>query len=107
MKHRGDERSTPCLSMDEIKALFMDILLRVTETSSATVEWTMMEMLQHPTKKKKRVKEEIEEVVGDQKTVEESHLPKLLYLDAVIKETLRLHPTVPFLVPATPAGIAA
>ncbi|GKV33740.1 hypothetical protein SLEP1_g42204 [Rubroshorea leprosula] len=102
MKHQGDEGRTPCLSMDEIKALFMDILLGATETSSTTVEWAMTKMLQHPTKMR-RVREEIEEVVGDQKIVEESHLPKLLYLDAVIKETLRLHPTVPFLVPRNPS----
>ncbi|GLT84060.1 hypothetical protein SLE2022_023110 [Rubroshorea leprosula] len=50
MKHQGDEGRTPCLSMDEIKALFMDILLGATETSSTTVEWAMTKMLQHPTK---------------------------------------------------------
>ncbi|GLT84059.1 hypothetical protein SLE2022_023110 [Rubroshorea leprosula] len=69
MKHQGDEGRTPCLSMDEIKALFMDILLGATETSSTTVEWAMTKMLQHPTKMR-RVREEIEEVVGDQKIVE-------------------------------------
>ncbi|GLT40316.1 hypothetical protein SLA2020_144600 [Shorea laevis] len=102
LKHQGDDESTPCLSMDEIKALFMDILLAATDTSSTTVEWTMTEMLRHPAKMR-RAREEIEEVVGNQNIVGESHLPKLLYLDAIIKETLRLHPTVPFLVPRNPS----
>ncbi|GLT40314.1 hypothetical protein SLA2020_144580 [Shorea laevis] len=102
LKHQGDDGSTPCLSMDEIKALFMDILLAATDTSSTTVEWTMTEMLRHPAKMR-RAREEIEEVIGNQNIVEESHLPKLLYLDAIIKETLRLHPTVPFLVPRNPS----
>lgn len=40
----------------------------------------------------KRVQEELAEVVEVNNIVEESHLPKLQYLDATIKETLRLHP---------------
>ena len=62
----------------------------------------MAELLQHPEVMKK-VNEELEEVVGLDSLVEESHLPKLHYLDAVIKETFRLHPPLPFLVPRSPS----
>ncbi|KAI3686413.1 hypothetical protein L1987_80089 [Smallanthus sonchifolius] len=51
----------------------------------------------------KRVQEELEEVVGLNNMVEESHLPKLQYLAAMIKETLRMYPTVPFLIPRSPS----
>ncbi|GLT84063.1 hypothetical protein SLE2022_023140 [Rubroshorea leprosula] len=102
LKHQGDEGSTPCLSTDEIKALFMDTLFGALETSSTMVEWAMTELLRHPAKMR-RAREEIEEVVGNQNIVEESHLPKLLYLDAVIKEALRLYPVAPFLVPRNPS----
>lgn len=49
----------------------------------------------------KKVKEELTKVVGLNQMVEEFHLSKLHYLDAAIKETLRLHPPVPLLVPRT------
>uniref|UniRef100_A0A7N0VBN2 Cytochrome P450 n=1 Tax=Kalanchoe fedtschenkoi TaxID=63787 RepID=A0A7N0VBN2_KALFE len=35
--------------------------------------------------------------------VEESHLPKLHYLNAVLKETHRLHPGLPLLIPRRPS----
>ncbi|KAL7597365.1 hypothetical protein Lser_V15G29247 [Lactuca serriola] len=51
----------------------------------------------------KRIQEELLEIVGPNKIVEESHLPKLQYLDATIKETLRLHPVLPFILPRSPS----
>ena len=45
----------------------------------------------------KRVQEELTDVVGICNIVEESHLPELQYLDAVINETLWLHPALPLL----------
>ncbi|TXG51079.1 hypothetical protein EZV62_023603 [Acer yangbiense] len=66
------------------------------------VEWTMAELMQHPEVMKK-VQEELTEVVGIDNSIEESHLPKLRYLDAVVKETMRLHPALPLLVPRCPS----
>ncbi|XP_022765769.1 cytochrome P450 93A3-like [Durio zibethinus] len=101
LNQQGDCKSS--LSMNEVKALVMDIIIAGTDTTSTTVEWIMTELLRHPDKMRKAV-EELDSVVGDQNNiVEESHLPQLVYLDAVIKETLRCHPPIPLLVPRSPS----
>jgi cytochrome P450 len=71
------------------------------DTTTTMVEWVMSELLQHPAAMGK-VNEELAEIVGVDSLVEDTHLPKLHYLDAVIKEALRLHPAIPLLVPRCP-----
>ena len=66
----------------------------------------MAELLQHPQTMQK-VQEELEQVVGIENIVEESHLFQLPYLDAVIKEALRLHPPLPLLIPHSPSTSAS
>ncbi|KAI9161902.1 hypothetical protein LWI28_021842 [Acer negundo] len=60
----------------------------------------MAELLQHPEIMQKACKE-LGEVVGKDNIVEKFHIPKLHYLDAILKETFRLHPPAP-LVPRSP-----
>ncbi|KAM5585312.1 hypothetical protein ABKV19_004618 [Rosa sericea] len=47
----------------------------------------------------KKVQKELEHVVGMARMVKESDLDKLEYLDMIVKETLRLHPVAPLLLP--------
>ncbi|KAK3224822.1 hypothetical protein Dsin_004684 [Dipteronia sinensis] len=96
------EDGATSFTMTQLKAMLMDILIGGTDTTTTMVEWTMAELMQHP-KVMKKVQEELTEVVGTDGSVEEFHLPKLQYLDAVVKETMRLHPAVPLLVPRCPS----
>lgn len=47
----------------------------------------------------KKLKKELETVVGLENMVKETHLDKLEYLYMVVKESLRLHPVAPLLIP--------
>ena len=58
------------------------------------MQWTMTELLNHPEIFKK-VREEIESVVGKDRLVEEADTANLPYLQAIVKETLRLYPPLP------------
>ena len=58
----------------------------------------MAELLRNPEKMVK-AQEELEKVLGKDGLVQESDISKFPYLQAIVKETFRLHPPAPFLVP--------
>ncbi|KAL1307347.1 cytochrome P450 71D10-like [Arachis ipaensis] len=86
------------LTDDNIKAIIQDIFTAGGETSSAVVEWAMAEMIKNP-KVMERAQSEVRRVYGNKGYVDESELHQLTYLKCIIKETLRLHPSVPLLLP--------
>ncbi|CAI9784477.1 unnamed protein product [Fraxinus pennsylvanica] len=86
------------ISLIQIKSILMDIVVGGTDTTAITVEWVMTEILRNPDAMK-RVQQELTNVVGINNSVEEFHVSKLQYLDAVVKETFRLHPPLPLLIP--------
>nr|XP_027065476.1 cytochrome P450 93A3-like [Coffea arabica] len=86
-----DENAEVKLTRKNIKALILELFTAGTETSAKALEWTIAELINHPQEFKK-LKEEIHRVVGSQRLVEESDIPNLPYLRAVIRESLRLHP---------------
>ncbi|CAA6672320.1 unnamed protein product [Spirodela intermedia] len=69
-------------------------LLGATDTTSVTVEWALAELRNHPTILRD-ARREIDTVVGLSRLVEESDVPNLPFLLAIVKETLRLHPAFP------------
>ncbi|XP_023521546.1 cytochrome P450 705A22-like, partial [Cucurbita pepo subsp. pepo] len=83
------------LTRTHIKAFIWDLFVAGTDTSSVAMQWAMAELISHP-EVLKRVRKEIESVVGEsRRLVEEEDIPRLPYLQAVVKETLRLYPSGP------------
>ncbi len=69
-----------------------------TETSATTIEWGLVELLKHPEIMKK-TQDELDGVVGHHRIVNENDIPRLKYLQAVVKETFHLHSPTPLLLP--------
>lgn len=81
-----------------IKSILADVFLAGTDTCTTLVEWSMAELLRNPSVMAK-AHAELTTVIGPQKQMEESDIARLPYLQAVVKETLRIHPPGPFLLP--------
>ncbi|KAK1429418.1 hypothetical protein QVD17_11627 [Tagetes erecta] len=86
------------MSERDITIFILEIFLAGSETTSSTIEWALTELLRCP-KKMIRAKDELASVIGPNQKVEEKSIDDLPYLQAIIKETLRLHAPIPFLVP--------
>lgn len=81
-----------------MKAIMVDMLVGSVDTSATVIDWAFSELIKNP-RVMKKLQKELEEVVGKQRMVEESDLERLEYLDMVVKETLRLHPAGPLMIP--------
>ncbi|KAJ1268723.1 hypothetical protein BS78_07G157000 [Paspalum vaginatum] len=81
-----------------VKAFTQDLIAGGTESSSVTVEWAISELLRKPAVFAAAT-EELDRVVGRGRWVTEKDLPCLPYLEAIVKETMRVHPIVPLLIP--------
>ncbi|KAJ9564022.1 hypothetical protein OSB04_009182 [Centaurea solstitialis] len=79
--------------------LLFDLFAAATDTTTSTLEWAMAELVHNPEKMVKARLELEEALPKDAMIIEESDISKLPYLGAVIKETFRLHPPAPLLLP--------
>ncbi|XP_044478142.1 carnosic acid synthase-like [Mangifera indica] len=101
----GGDSKTP-FTMTHVKTLLMDMVVGGSDTSSNLMEFAMAELINKPEVMEK-ARQELDQVVGKNNIVEESHIHKLPYLYAIMKETLRLHPVLPLLVPHCPSETCA
>ncbi|GKV27761.1 hypothetical protein SLEP1_g36897 [Rubroshorea leprosula] len=80
------------------KATSLGLILAGSDTTAVTLTWVLSLLLNNRDALKK-VQDELDTHVGKDKKVEESDINNLLYLHAVIKETMRLYPAGPLSVP--------
>ncbi|KAF8682012.1 hypothetical protein HU200_045469 [Digitaria exilis] len=84
------------LSPEEIKA--QEMLFAAIDNPSNAVQWALAEMMNRPRIMQKAV-DELDQVVGKERLVQESDICKLNYLKSCIREAFRLHPYHAFTVP--------
>ncbi|KAM3397938.1 premnaspirodiene oxygenase [Capsicum galapagoense] len=86
------------ITNDNIKAIVYDMFAAGTETSSATLDWAMVEIMKNPSVLCK-ARAEVREAFRGRETFGENDIEELKYLKLVVKETLRLHPPLPLMLP--------
>ncbi|GJN38196.1 hypothetical protein PR202_gb27216 [Eleusine coracana subsp. coracana] len=82
------------LLSNENYSINKDMFAAGSDTTSTAMEWAMAELVTHP-RAMRRIQHEIRQAAVGEKHIDD----KLPCLNAVIKETLRLHPPIPLLVP--------
>ncbi|XP_038721599.1 cytochrome P450 78A7-like [Tripterygium wilfordii] len=88
----GEER----LHEDDVISVLWEMIFRGTDTTALLTEWVMAELILHPAAQE-RLRRELESVVGGGRNLRDADVARLPYLQAVVKETLRVHPPGPLL----------
>ncbi|EOA28538.1 hypothetical protein CARUB_v10024755mg [Capsella rubella] len=83
---------------NDIKFVILDMFLAGTSTTSTLLEWTMTELIRNPECMKK-LQDEIRSTMMPNSYIKEKEVANMKYLKAVIKEALRLHPSLPLIIP--------
>uniref|UniRef100_A0A7N2MRE3 Cytochrome P450 n=1 Tax=Quercus lobata TaxID=97700 RepID=A0A7N2MRE3_QUELO len=81
-----------------IKATCLALILAATDTTTVTLIWALSLLLNNRETLKK-AQQELDIQVGRERQVKESDVKNLEYLQAILKETMRLYPAAPLLVP--------
>ncbi|XP_008788561.1 p-coumarate 3-hydroxylase-like [Phoenix dactylifera] len=85
------------LSEDTIIGLLWDMITAGMDTTVITTEWAMAELARNP-RVQEKVQEELDRVIGE-RILTEADFANLPYLQCVVKESLRLHPPTPLMLP--------
>nr|USH99604.1 cinnamate 4-hydroxylase [Cephalotaxus hainanensis] len=86
------------INEDNVLYIVENINVAAIETTLWSMEWGIAEIVNHPEIQQK-IRDELDSVLGRGVPITEPDTIKLPYLQAVIKETMRLHMAIPLLVP--------
>jgi cytochrome P450 len=94
LRARDDEKTGAegSLSPREMRDHIFTFLAAGTETTATTVSWVILELCRHPKVMRRCVGEVDGLKLGKGGDLAYDHVPRMPYLTAVIKESLRLHP---------------
>ncbi|KAK9989593.1 hypothetical protein SO802_029832 [Lithocarpus litseifolius] len=95
--HIIDAQKKGEINAENVLYIVENINVAAIETTLWSMEWAIAELVNHPHVQRK-IRQEISAVLKGQ-AVTESNLHELPYLQATVKETLRLHSPIPLLVP--------
>ncbi|XP_037483256.1 cytochrome P450 99A2-like [Triticum dicoccoides] len=87
------------MELDNVKAIIMDMFTAGTETTSSAAEWVMSDLMKNPEVMMKAQAEVRRTFDNKSSQDHEGHIVELHYTKMVIKESMRLNPVLPLLVP--------
>ncbi|KAL9447848.1 hypothetical protein AB3S75_015342 [Citrus x aurantiifolia] len=95
----GDTKQYSGRDVDTVnKATCMGLVLAATDNTAITLTWVMSLLLNHRDILNK-AQNELDILVGTKRQVNESDIKNLVYLQAILKEAMRLYPASPLLIP--------
>ncbi|CAA7021789.1 unnamed protein product [Microthlaspi erraticum] len=86
------------LTRNHTKGILQNVLIAGIDTSAQAMTWVMTHLIANP-RVMKKVQAEVREVIQNKENIVEDDIERLEYLKMVIKESFRLSPLVPLLVP--------
>ncbi|CAH8334495.1 unnamed protein product [Eruca vesicaria subsp. sativa] len=86
------------LTRNHTKGILLNILAAGIDTSAQTATWVMTHLITNP-RVMNKVQAEVREVIKNKDNITEEDIEQLKYLKMVIKETHRINPLVPLLIP--------
>ncbi|KAI8523421.1 hypothetical protein RHMOL_Rhmol13G0072000 [Rhododendron molle] len=98
MDHILDAQNKGEINEDNVLYIVENINVAAIETTLWSIEWGVAELVNHPHIQNK-LRNELDSVLGAGVQITEPDIEKLPYLQAVVKETLRLRMAIPLLVP--------
>lgn len=98
MDHVLDAERRGEITAENVIYIVENINVAAIETTLWSIEWALAEVVNHPAVQR-RLRDEIAATLADDEPLTEANVHRLAYLQAVVKETLRLHSPIPLLVP--------
>ncbi|KAJ8762231.1 hypothetical protein K2173_007387 [Erythroxylum novogranatense] len=80
------------------KSTSLNLIAGGGDTSLISLVWAFSELLNNP-RVLKKAQEELDHCVGRERGVTDSDISNMVYMQAIVKETLRLHPPAPLSAP--------
>ncbi|KAJ1288726.1 hypothetical protein BS78_02G110600 [Paspalum vaginatum] len=93
-----DLKSAGKITRENLMFIMFDLFMAGSDGVAVTVEWAMAELLRNP-RVMAKLSTEVKDALGGKDAVEEADAAGLPYLQAVVKEAMRLHPVGPLMLP--------